>query len=178
MKRMMQFTVAVVLAGACTLRATEVMEPDGVTRLLREAKSEAFQVSEDASTLESYMRQPNLDWRSHASEISHMKEDVNATGRTVGKLTAARSSAAAWQVTAMDRIVPLLQEIAANTTSAIEFLNKNQARPLTMGDYRDYIEANADLSGNLAALIAHFVDYGNTRLRYETAARAVQLKTR
>jgi hypothetical protein len=56
-----------------------------------------------------------------------------------------------------------MKEIADNTTNAIEYLNNNQAKPLTTGDYKDFIEANSDTSHELASMIADFVDYGNTR---------------
>jgi hypothetical protein len=121
------------------------------------------------------MRQPKLNWQTHAAEIERMKSDINAAAKTVGKLNDSKGQAADWQAVAIDRIIPYMKEIADNTTNAIEYLNNNQAKPLTTGDYRDFIEANSDTSRELASMIADFVDYGNSKSRYETLRRKLEL---
>ena len=156
-----------------SLKAGE--ESESVSKLLAEAKRQSYAVSVDASTLESYTRQPSLSWQSHAAEINRMKDDITAAGKTLAALNAAKGQAAAWQATAIDRIIPYMREIADDTTNAIEYLNKNQSRPLTMGDYKDFIEANSDTSRELASLIANFVDYGNHKSRYEGLKKSLEL---
>lgn len=165
-------TVMGSIAGFVVLRA---QEPQDINRLLADAKGQSYAVSFDAAILNSYMRQPQLHWKTHAIEITRMKEDINLVGKTVAKLNESRVGAAGWQKNAIDRIIPLMQEIAANTTAAIEFLNNNQTQPLITGDYRDYIESNADLSGQLSDLIAKYVDYGNTKDRYENLRKSIQI---
>ena len=119
-------TFACLLAGIAgvtpSLKATG-QEPS-VSKLLAEAKTQAYAISVDASQLESFTRSPDLSWESHAVEISQMKDDINQTAKTVEKLNASRSEAEPWQAAAIDRIIPFMQEIAGNTTSAIEYLNK------------------------------------------------------
>jgi phage-related minor tail protein len=150
-------------------------DTESTSRLLSDAKTQAYAISVDASILESYMRQPTLSWQSHAAEINRMKDDINATAKTVTKLMNAKSQAEPWQATAIDRIVPYMKEIAEDTTNAIEYLNKNQAKPLTVGPYKDYIEANADTTKELASLIANFVDYGNNKNRSESLRKSLEL---
>jgi hypothetical protein len=145
-----------------------------VSKLLAEAKTEAYAISVDAGMLESYTREPTLSWVSHAMEITRMKNDINATGKTVAALNDLKSKAAPWQATAIDRIIPFLKEIASNTTSAIEYLNKNQSR-LNAKEYQDYIEANADTATELSSLVAHFVDYGNHKSRYDSLRNTLEL---
>ena len=58
--------------------------------------------------------------------VDQMKERINAAGRTLTKLEDARHTASPWQATAMDRVMPLLKEIAANTETVIQYINKNQ----------------------------------------------------
>lgn len=171
--------LATILAGIAGispgLKADEQPESQSVSKLLQDAKGQAYAISVDAGILESFMRQPQLNWQTHAAEISRMKEDINTAAKTVGKLNDSRGQAAAWQVVAIDRIIPFMKEIADDTTRAIEYLNKNQAKPLTTGDYRDYIEANADTSRELASMIADFVDYGNSKSRYESLRQKLEL---
>ena len=37
----------------------------------------------------------------------------------------------------------------------------------SLADYKDYLEANADYTTDLAAMIAEFVDYGKTKQRLQ-----------
>jgi len=149
-------------------------EEPSVSKLLAEAKTQTYAISVDASQLESYTRESTLSWETHAVEISRMKDDINQTAKTVEKLNASRSAATPWQAAAIDRIIPLMQEIAANTTSAIEYINKYQSR-LTMKEYTDYLESNSDLSSQLAGLVTHYVDYGNAKNRYTNLKRTIDV---
>lgn len=156
----------VVAAGTLT-------QTEQVTQLLGDAKAEAYQLSMDASTMESYTRS-TANWEAHSAAIERIKEDVNAAGRTITKLDNARSTAMPWQVTAIDRVKPLLKEIAANTTAVIGYIKANPSR-LTKSEYKDYIEANSDLADRLAGLIKDFVDYGNTKERLDRLAAKLEL---
>ena len=167
--------LACLIAGVVGVSpALKAADEEGVSKLLAQAKTQSYAISVDATTLESYTRQPNLNWTTHAAEITRMKEDINAAAKTVTALNAAKAGAASWQVTAIDRIIPYLREIADDTTNAIEYLNKNQTR-LKAGEYKDYIEANSDTSQELATLIAHFVDYGNHKNRYDSLKKSLEL---
>ena len=166
--------IASLVAGIVGLSPLRAANEESVSKLLAQAKTQSYAISVDATTLESYTRSA-LDWTTHAAEITRMKGDINAAGQTVAALTASKAQAAPWQVTAIDRIVPYLREIAGNTTAAIEFLNKNQSRLKTSAEYKDYIEANSDTSQELASLIAHFVDYGNHKSRYEALKNTLEL---
>lgn len=148
-----------------------------VSKLLAEAKTQAYAISVDAGELESYTREPTLSWETHAVEITRMKDDINQTAKTIAKLNASRSEAAPWQAAAIDRIIPFMQEIAGNTTSAIEYINKYQSR-LGLKEYTDYLESNSDLSSQLAGLVAHYVDYGNAKNRYANLKRTIDLPTK
>jgi hypothetical protein len=162
------------IAGIAGLSpALQAANEVSVSKLLAQAKLQSYMISVDATTLESYTRS-SLDWTTHAAEITRMKSDINATGATLAALNESKGHAEPWQVTAIDRIVPYLREIATNTTAAIEFLNKNQTR-LKSIEYKDYIEANSDTSQELASLIAHFVDYGNHKSRYEALKNTLEL---
>ena len=162
---------AVVMSPA--LAASYVQDSDYVSQLLSDAKTQTFQLREDASTMESFTRS-NLGWESHAATVNEMKEHINAAGRTLAKLDDARKTASPWQATAIDRIKPLLKEIASNTETVIEYINKNPKR-LFMNQYKDYIEANADVADKLAGLIGDFVEYGNTKNRLERLSSKLEL---
>jgi hypothetical protein len=50
-----------------------------------------------------------------------------------------------------------------DTPAVIEHLNGENRH--TVAEYQDYLEANADYSADLAAMISNFVDYGKTKER-------------
>ena len=165
-------------AGAITglrpaLGAADAPGSAAVSKLLSEASKQAYAISVDATLLQSYTRS-DLDWRTHAKQINRMKNHINAAGKTVAALNAARGHAEPWQVAAIDRILPYMREIAEDTTNAIEYLNKNQSR-LNDKDYKDYLEANSGMSRELAGLIAQFVDYGNSKGNYEKLQEKLEL---
>ena len=117
-------------------------ESDQLAQLLGEARNEAGELAKDADETESLVRN-DVSWQTHAEMLEGVKEHVNNMGRIVDKLTATRSSGSELQEQAVDRILPLLKELAANTTAAINYLNQNQARPI--GEpYTQYLKENAD----------------------------------
>jgi hypothetical protein len=172
-------TLACLIAGIAgttpALHAADVPDSMAVSKMLAEAKTQAYAISVDADALESYTREPSLSWESHAFEITRMKNDINATAKILTSLTAARAQASPWQVAAIDRIIPFMQEMAADTTAAIEYLNKHHTQLATKKEYTDYIEANADTSRELSTLISHFVDYGNRKSRYDSLRSSLEL---
>jgi len=169
-------TSALLLAGflvvPSTINAADAPDSEQVSKLLSEAKTLAFQVKEDAVTMESYTRM-NVSWESHAAAIDQMKEHINALGRQVTKLKAARSTASPWQKAAIDRIDPFLDELGGYTAAVIDHL-KGQPKH-TPEEYRDYLEANADYATDLAAMIADFVDYGRTKQRLDRFATKLEI---
>jgi DNA repair exonuclease SbcCD nuclease subunit len=154
--------------------ADHLLDSEQVSELLSQVKTHAFQLKEDAGTLESFTHNVSLSWQSHAAVLTRMKEDINEAGRDLTKLEEAKKSGAPWQKTAIERIHPLLRELAGNTEKAINYGNENQKRLFTE-PYKDYLEANADLSSELASTISDFVDYGNTKDRLEALERKLEL---
>jgi hypothetical protein len=170
--------VALAISAAATSLAVQVEgRPDSeqVSTLLSNVKTQAGMLREDASTMESYTRTGGLNWKSHAEAVNRMRDHINEAGRQLSKLQEVRAQASPWQSTAITRIQPLLTELAANTEKAIQYINDNPGR-LFMEPYKDYIEANADLSIELASMISDFVNYGDTKQRLESLAGKLELQ--
>jgi len=160
------------LAASFPVRAADVPDSEQVSKLLSEAKTMAFQVKEDAVTMESFTRM-DASWESHAAAINQIKEHVNALGRQVTKLNEAKSAASPWQRTAIDRIQPFLDELGGYTSAVIDHLNGTPRH--NIAEYKDYLEANADYATDLAAMIADFVNYGNTKQRLERLTTKLEI---
>jgi hypothetical protein len=169
-------TLAVLITGFMVTspmaKAADPSDSEQVSKLLSEAKTLAFQVKEDADLMEGFTRM-NVSLESHAVAINQIRDHVNALGRHVTKLKDARSSASPWQRTAIDRINPYLEELAGYTAAVIEHISGTQKH--TTDEYKDYLEANADYSADLASMIADFVDYGKTKQKVERLAAKLEL---
>jgi len=166
----------VISAGVTTswiAKAAAVADSEEVSRLLSDAKSQAYKLSEDAATMESFTRSAK-SFQGQSAAVAQITDDVNAAGRTLAKLEDAHKTASPWQATAIDRIRPLLKEIASNTDDIIKYLKANPNK-LEMREYADYLEGNADTSSALAELVADFVNYGRTKARLERLSSKLEL---
>jgi hypothetical protein len=148
-------------------------DSDRVSRLLSDAKTQSFQLKEDADELEGFSRS-GASWESHLEAINHIKDDVNRLGRLLTDLDNNRGQAAPWQQLAIDRIIPVAKELAANTNGAIQHLDKRPSG-LNTTAFQEYLEAIADYSTNLAATISDFADYGKTKERLERLAAKLEI---
>jgi hypothetical protein len=160
-----------ILAGICgmvpSLHAAN--SANALSKLLADARTHSSQLTLD---WKSYTRQPNQ--AADATEIARMKEDVNATEKTITELNDSRGQASPSLVAAIEQIVPVLEEIADNTTESIEFLSSNQVR-MTSKEYRQYVEDSSDTSSRLSDLISQLVDYANHKTKFDEAKRSLEL---
>ena len=65
-------------------------------------------------------------------------------GRQLARLVEARSTASPWQTMAVDRMTPLLKELASNTSAVIDDLNESPHR-LHADDYKEYLESDVSI---------------------------------
>jgi len=131
-----------------------------LTQVLGEARDEAAELARDADEAESLIRS-QVSWETHAAVLDRVKDHVNNMARIIDKLTAARSSGSELQEQAVDRILPLLKELAANTSAAINYLNQNKVRPI--GEpYTQYLKENADTAHQLASTVSSLFEYEKT----------------
>lgn len=158
------------------LAASRTEENPEVTRLLAEARDEAAALSKDADEMEALTRS-DVSWQSHAAMLENVKDHINHLGRTIEKLNAMRDSASDWQRQAIDRSIPLMRDLAANTTAAINHLNENKLRP-TSGNYTEYLKENAETSHELSDMISGFVRYGETREKLDKLEQRLEVASR
>jgi hypothetical protein len=159
------------LISSFAVKAGNAPDSEQVSKLLSETKTMAFQLKEDSATMESFSRM-NVARETHAAAINQIRDHVNVLGKQAAKLRAARASASPWQQVVIDRISPFMDELAGYTYAVIEHIKD---RKHTLDEYKDYLEANADYSSDLAAMIGNFVDYGKTKQRMERLAAKIEV---
>ena len=143
----------------------------GIEDLLYQAREEAVGLDTDAQDLEALLHS-DVTWEGHADELVRVGDHVNRLAAIVEKLQSDRVDAAPWQQASIDRVLPMLREIADNTNKAIEYLGRNKSRPLT-GDYATWLRANAESARELADLINDTIKYGETKDRLDRLAMAL-----
>jgi hypothetical protein len=147
------------ISPAATAATAPAAGSEEITRLLAEVKTEAAALERDAVEIAAWTRAKQVSWQSHADRLRSMREHINQAGELLSKLNSAREGASIWQQQAIDRIHPLLKELADNTQSTINHLNDNQDK-IYFPPYTDYAKAGADLAQDLAALVSDYTKFG------------------
>jgi len=164
--------VVLVLSTPAGYGDTTTKPSPQVSALLAEAKTEAVQLRRDAEELKTFTRS-NLSWQSHSAKINEIKNHVNNSGQLLTKLKNAQAGGSSQQQQTIERIEPLLKDLAASVESTIEHLSQHSMR-LRTAPYRAYVDANADIAGELADVISQSVEYEKTRAKSEDLAEKLE----
>lgn len=164
--------ILTLVAASPVIFATGATDSEQVTKLLGQAKTQAFQLKEDAVTMESFNRMA-VSRETQSAMINDIRDHVNTLARTETKLKDAEGTASPWQQKVIRQILPYLDELAGYTSAVIETLNGEVHH--NFAEYKDYLEANADYSTDLAAMIGDFVNYGRTKDRMERLANKIEV---
>jgi len=128
-----------------------------LTQVLGEARDEAAELARDADEMESLIGN-DVSWEAHAVMLDRVKDHVNNMARIVAKLSEIRPSGSELQQQAVERILPLVKELAANTTAAINYLNQNKSRPKT-DPYTQYLHDNVETAHQLSSTGSSLFEY-------------------
>jgi hypothetical protein len=169
--------IASMLFVFSTPLSAQKQENPEITQLLADARDKAAELSRDVDDMEALIRS-DVSWQTHAEMLESVKEHVNQLGRIAAQLEQKRDSASAWQQQAVDRMLPVLRELAANTTAAINHLNQNKTRPLQISSYPQYLKENAEAAHNLSDMISSFVKYGDSRAKVEKLEQKLEIASR
>jgi hypothetical protein len=153
------------ISPAAKAAVNEAGSSKEIHELLTQVKAEAKALEHDAELVAQWARSKQMSPQSHAVQLNEMKDHVNQAGKLLENMTKAREGASAWQQAAIDRIYPLLKELADNTEATINHFNDNKSQIQSSG-YQDYTKASYDLAEELAALIGDYVDYGDHEAEY------------
>jgi len=145
-----------------------------ITDLLKEAESHAILASVDAETLESYTRSHTVSWQSHAYRLRNIADHANDLIQDFNKLSSMRSEGSPWQQEAIDRVDPLLKEMADHLNTTVAHFKDNKHR-VNMPPFHDYVKANREYMGRTSELISSFVNYGETRAKANGLEAALDL---
>jgi hypothetical protein len=132
-------------------------ESPQLTDLLSDASNEALELASDAAEMQT-LTLNDTNWVTHALMLTKVKEHVDNMALLIEKLGKAQKSGSELQEQAVEQMLPLVKELSANTTAAINYLNRNKARPVS-DSYTQYLNKNADTARELSSIISSLLDY-------------------
>ena len=125
--------------------------------LLEQASDEARELAIDAEDLQTLIVS-DQNWLTHTLKTAKIKGHVDNMALIVDKLTTTDASGSELQEQAVERILPLVKELQANTTAAMNYLDQNKDRPVSDA-YKQYLEKNAETAQQLSSIISALDDY-------------------
>jgi hypothetical protein len=155
----MKIAIALVaiLALSLPLHAYVTKDNPQLTQLIADADDEAIELANDADDTQALIRSDET-WLNHALMLAKVKGHVDTLALIIDKLSKTQNSGSELQREAVDQMLPLVKELSANTTAAIDYLNKNKNRPVSDA-YVQYLEKNAETAHQLSSMISSLVDY-------------------
>ena len=96
----------------------------------------------------------------------------------IEKLSKTQKSRFRTEEQAVEQMLPLVKELSANTTAAINYLNKNKARPIS-DSYTQYLNKNPETASELSSMITSLLEYQKSMAEIEKLrSKLVFLKPR
>ena len=124
-------------------------------------RDSAFKDSDELVSL--YVeRQPHVLCES----LDRIKAHINRTGEQLAQLQALKNEAAPWQRAAIDRITPIAQELATNTSSAIAHIN-DSPNHLYSPDYRNTLLAIAEDAREMKNSVSDFLSLAEAQQKVD-----------
>lgn len=146
-----------------------------INDLLKESEEHARLATNDAETLESYSRS-EVSWQTHGNRLMAIKDHANELIDDFNRLSTMRAEASAWQEEAIDRVNPLLHEMADHLQATVNHFKQNKDK-VKMPAFKDYVQQNAKYMNRASQLISDFVEYGETRARADSLEKNLELPT-
>ena len=128
-----------------------------LSTLLEQASDEARELALDAEDMQALI-ESDQNWVTHTLKLAKIKGHVDNMALIVDKLTKVQRSGSELQEQAVQRVLPLVKELQANTTAALNYLNQNKDRPV-VDAYKQYLEKNAETARQLSSIISALDDY-------------------
>ena len=131
---------ALALVMPATLAAAQAPDSTSIAKLLQQAKVHAALANEDASFLDAH-DQSNLDPQMNSQYLRQVREHASDLLQDYYQLQKVRDQGTAQQREAIDRLDPLLREMATSLTNTLQAFNEHPARS-NMPYFRDRIHAD------------------------------------
>ncbi|MBZ5576245.1 MAG: hypothetical protein LAP40_06795 [Acidobacteriia bacterium] len=145
---------------ACVSDAPDWNFPSEASRLLKEIRSAAFRLTDNAANLKSY-GPGGVSWHGHAGELTLIREQINAVGKRIQRLHTIRHATAPWQQEAIDSMTPMAATLASRTEAAIRYLQDNRTY-LWSETYRDHVQTLSSRADQMKKSVSLHLELAET----------------
>lgn len=168
-------TVAALLLPLPSLAFAQAPDSPAITKAFADLKAHSLLAEDDAVTLESYTRS-GVSWQSHAARLTTIKDHANNLISDFKTVDSMREEGSEWQRETIDRIKPLLNDMASHMNATLNHLNDNPGG-IKMPAYKDYVRANREFISKAHRTICDAVDYGEARAKADSLEQGLGLPT-
>jgi len=146
------------------IAAAQNADSKALNDLFKQVEAHAMLASDDSQVLEAYTRSHTMSSESHANRLRTIADHANNLIQDFDKLHSMRNEGSPWQQEAIDRVDPLLEEMANHLNTTIAHFRDNKHR-VNMPAFHDYVKANREYMSRTSGLISSIVEYGETRAK-------------
>jgi hypothetical protein len=157
-----------VLAGAEMWKAPPGGNPHPeVAEQLKDFKGKAVELRDEADYLNTYARDKQMSWQSHADRQITAKEQINQLGKMLAELESQKHLASDAQRMAIEQVRPHLVAAARNLTEAMEMVAERRSH-VRHSDYARAVRNLYEQSQAMHEKLDTILDYENSKLRFES----------
>ena len=138
--KLLRLAALALLVPAAVAFSSQTPDSATISKLFQQAKDHAAQANDDVSFLDS-PGFSNYSARSHALYLQKIKEHATDLFRDYYQLQLLRDKGTPQQREAIDRLEPLLKEMATSLTNTMQTFNAHPTR-VHMPPYRDRIHSD------------------------------------
>jgi hypothetical protein len=120
--------------------------PKEASELLNRIQVQAYAAKEDAEGLTTLTRFHQVSWQLESDHLARVKAHVNNMGKDLCRLQVIRRATLPWQQHEIDRITPMLKELAARTQVAIDQFKGHEQTYWATNLPTDWSEITAEAS--------------------------------
>jgi hypothetical protein len=132
--------------------------PKEATELLNKIHVQAYAAQRDAEGLATLSRFRQVSWQLESYHLERVKAHVDNMGKDLCRLQVIRRAALPWQQHEIDRITPMLRELASRTQDAIKQFNGHEQTYWATKLPNDWAVIRAD-AGQLNNSVLRQVEY-------------------
>ena len=167
-------TTSTLLAIALSaLPAASFAATNQSAEIMKDLEARAGDAADQAAEIQASVFSSNTSWEVHADKLQAMKDDVNDMSRLLSRLDEMRAQLGPEDREVVDRASALLKEMAANTTTAVQYLNTDQQNFWTPS-YRKSVENLVNESNQLSAALNHVIALDKTRTREKHLEKSLE----
>jgi len=157
--------LAVALVSTAVAESATFHNPQ-VTTQLKEFRSTAAAMRNEADVLKSMTRNTRHSWQSHTDRLTTLKKHVNEMGKSLADLEKQQLTATNGQALAIEQARVHLVPVAENLTQAIDLVNERRTN-VHWGEYGDAVSEIYAQADALHTKLDTFLDYEDARLRFD-----------